>query len=95
MAAPIASQVLGEVLPYLELNKDNIPEDEKKEVSSVSVPDIRYKTIKEAKKILKEAGLVIELQTEEYNEDENVIISQIPSPGIQVNTGNKVICEVN
>ena len=32
MAAPIASQVLGEVLPYLELNKDNIPEDEKKEV---------------------------------------------------------------
>lgn len=60
-----------------------------------TVPDIRYKTIEEAKQLLKEAGLTMDLQTEEYDEEKNVITTQIPSPGIKINTGNKVICEVN
>ncbi|MBR6505050.1 MAG: PASTA domain-containing protein [Clostridia bacterium] len=94
VAAPIASQVLGEVLPYLELNKDNVI-DEQEEAISTTVPDIRCKTIKEAKQILKEAGLTMDLQVEEYDEENDVITIQIPSPGIKVNTGNKVICEVN
>ena len=46
VAAPIGSQVLGEVLPYLEIKKDNEQEEEKKEVE---VPNIIGMTEKEAK----------------------------------------------
>ena len=47
VAAPIASQVLGEVLPYLEIKKDNQDEEEKGEVE---VPNLIGLTRKEAKK---------------------------------------------
>ena len=48
VAAPIASQVLGEVLPYLEIKKDNQDEEEKGEVE---VPNLIGLTRKEAKNI--------------------------------------------
>ena len=38
VAAPIGSQVLGEVLPYLEVKKDNLKDEDKK--SKVEVPSI-------------------------------------------------------
>ena len=53
VAAPIASQVLGEVLPYLEIKKDNQDEEEKGEVE---VPNLIGLTRKEAKKTLEEEG---------------------------------------
>ena len=56
MAAPIASQVLGEVLPYLEITKDNQEEEEKQEVV---VPNLIGKTIDEAKKGLEKLKLNI------------------------------------
>ena len=59
VAAPIAGQILGEVLPYLELKQDN--EKTKQNVENVTVPDITYKTVKEAEKILKEKNLKIKL----------------------------------
>ena len=52
VAAPVAGQILGEVLPYLELKEDN--EETKINNESIKVPDIKYKTLKEAEKILKE-----------------------------------------
>ena len=46
VAAPVGGQILSEVLPYLELQKDNITE----EIIQVEVPDFRNKTVKKAKK---------------------------------------------
>lgn len=94
VAAPIASQVLGEVLPYLDVIKDNIAEEDI--VQEVEVPDIIGKKVKEAKKILKEVNLDIELI--DYNEEqeidnEMVITTQVPASGIKVNSGTKIKCK--
>lgn len=85
VAAPVAGQILGEVLPYLELKEDN--EETKVNTEVVGVPDIKYKTLKEAEEILKESGLKIKYDTqdEDINKEEKIISSQIPSSGININ----------
>lgn len=97
VAAPIASQVLGEVLPYLELNKENEKEEDIKQ--KITVPDIRNMSIKDAKKQLKNIGLELEIKNkdelQEIKENETIIKEQTPKPGIIINSGNKIICEIN
>ena len=90
VAAPVAGQILGEVLPYLELKEDN--EATKVNQTVVTVPDIKYKTLKEAEAILKEKGLKIkyELAEEKGNKEEKMISSQIPSSGISINKDSTV-----
>ncbi len=90
-AAPVASQILSEVLPYLEVKKDKETEEDKKQ--TVSVPDLRNKTVKDAKKELKELGLELEIEAEDYN-SEDIITEQIPKPGIKIKQGTKVMCEI-
>ena len=86
VAAPIGSQVLGEVLPYLEIEKDNEQEEEKKEVE---VPNIVGMTKQEAQKALEEVGLNIELRENEA--DATVITEQFPKAGIKIKEGTSVI----
>lgn len=62
-------------------------------VTSTTVPEIRNKTIKEAKKILKEIGLQLEANNIEVNED-TIIVEQTPKPGININTGGKIYIEI-
>lgn len=90
VAAPVAGQILGEVLPYLELKEDN--EETKVSTNVVTVPDIKYKTLKEAEGILKECGLKIKYDTneEEINKNEKIISSQVPSSGISINENSTV-----
>lgn len=95
VAAPVGGQVLSEVLPYLELQKDNEKEEDK--IEQVVVPEVRETNLKEATKILKEAGLEIETNieiTEEINKEETIIKEQIPKPGIKVNKGSKIRVEI-
>ena len=85
VAAPIASQVLGEVLPYLQVSKNKSEEENKK----VVVPDIVGLKMQEAKKVLSDVNLNIDLPE---NSDENSIINeQIPIPGIEVFEGSNII----
>ena len=85
IAAPIASQVLGEVLPYLEVTKNQEAAEENK--TMVEMPDLVGKTLKEAKAQLKELGLEYETNIENVDE---IISTQLPKKGIQVNQGTKV-----
>ena len=95
VAAPVAGQILCEVLPYLELKEDN--ENTKIENKTVTVPDIKYKTLKEAEETLKQYGLNIKYETseEKINKEEKIVFSQIPSGGITINEGASVIVEIN
>lgn len=88
VAAPIASQVLGEVLPYLEVKKNN--EEEKQEVE---VPNLVGMRINQAKTALDELGLKIEAK-EEFDEN-NKIIKQLPKAGIKIKQGTSVIVYKN
>ena len=85
VAAPIAGQVFGEVLPYLEIKKEN--EEEKEDVE---VPNLIGLTIKEAKKLLLEKEL--EIKVNENNEIED-IKSQVPKAGIKVKKGTAIIID--
>ena len=88
VAAPVAGKILGEVLPYLELKQDN--EETKEKIETVTVPDIIYKNLKEAEKILKENGLKIKYDGEIDNKENFIVKEQIPSAGITINSGSTI-----
>lgn len=89
MAAPIGSQVLGEVLPYLEATQDNQDTAEAKQ--EVVVPNITGMSISEAEKTLKNIGLEIKVETEEeIDKNEVVVKEQLPKHGIKVYEESKI-----
>ena len=90
VAAPIASQVLGEVLPYLEVKKDNETEEDVK--NKVAVPNLEGMTIGEAKKVLKDLNLNLEYNEENTeNEEERIITEQVPVGGVEVLEESSII----
>ena len=91
VAAPIGSQVLGEVLPYLEVQKDNETEDDIKE--EVEVPNVTGLTVSEAKKILEDVGLEISYEETEENVADKTVTVQVPVSGIEIYEGTKVVVE--
>lgn len=92
---------MQEVLEYLELQKDKEEklEEGKEEVIEVTIPNLRGITIKEAKDILKELKMELEINNLEegieVNESETIIKEQLPKPGIVVNNTNKIYIDVN
>ena len=94
VAAPVASQVLGEVLPYLEVQKEIM---EGEENLDVEMPDLIGLTIKEAKEKLKELNLELEyddVEDEEIKESETTITDQLPKKGVKIREKNKVIVKI-
>ena len=90
VAAPIASQVLGEVLPYLEVKKDNEKEEDVK--NKVAIPNLEGMTIVEAKKVLKDLNLNLEYNEENTeNEEERIITEQVPVSGVEVLEESSII----
>ena len=83
VAAPIAGQILSEVLPYLEVKKQ---QEEKELVEMPNVIDLKYT---EAKKLLNEFGLEVSKDIELNND--SVIVEQIPKKGIKIEKGTKVV----
>lgn len=88
VAAPVAGKIFSEVLPYLNIKKEN--EESKQQVK---VPELKGKTIKEAEKILKENNL--ELKTDEGINKEEIIKKQIPEKEILVDEGTSIIVHTN
>lgn len=95
VAAPVGGQILSEVLPYLEIEKDN--KDEEKTDSEVEVPEIRGKTVEEAEKILKELQLELEINDvdiKEINKKETTIVEQLPKPGVKILNNKKIYADI-
>ena len=83
VAAPIANQVLSEVLPYLEIKKQ---EEEKIYVEMPNLTGIKFS---EAKKTLNE--LELDISKDINLDNEAVITEQVPKTGIKIEKGTKVI----
>lgn len=83
---------MGEVLPYLEVKKDNEKEEDKKK--EVKVPNIVGMSFEQAEKTLKEYNLGISLDTEvkpdELDKKEVIIKEQLPKSGISIYEGTNV-----
>lgn len=90
VAAPVASQILGEVLPYMEVEKT-----EQLEVKNeVLTPNIIGLSINDAKNELLNANLDFNYTLDEnMDEDETVVKSQLPMNGIKVYEGTKINIE--
>ena len=55
------------------------------------MPDVRGKSIQEAKNILKELGLKVNVPSqEEVNEEETMVVEQLPKTGIQILSDTEV-----
>ena len=91
VAAPIGSQVFGEVLPYLEVQKDNVSEEDVK--TEVEVPNIIGMTVSEAKKELEKLNLGIDYEETEEDISDKVITNQTPTSGIKIYEEANVIIE--
>ena len=78
LVAPVVSQILTEVLPYLGIpSTDTQVEDTS---NLIMVPDVRNKTVTEAEKILKDAGFKIKTYVE--GDANSILVSdQNPKPG--------------
>ena len=88
VAAPIGGQLFSEILPYLEISKSNIEENDNIEIE---VPNIEGLSIKEAKKILKEMNLNLVISNEEIkNNNEAVINLQVPKSKIKVKVNSNI-----
>lgn len=88
VAAPIGGQLFSEILPYIDAKKNETAESEE----IVEVPNIEGITIEEARKILKDSGLDINIEKDEsLNEKETIIKEQLPKKGIKLKAGSKVI----
>ena len=77
----------GEVLPYLEIQKEN----QEDIIEEITVPNITGLSIKEAQKILKKFDLEIQFNGELPDKENTLVNEQIPKEGIKVNKGSKVI----
>lgn len=84
IAAPVAGKIMTEVLKYLEIPQDFTYTEEEKE--NVVVPEIRNLTLKEAKQKLTALNLKLEVSSlsEEYDEENSVVLEQIPKPGVTI-----------
>lgn len=77
IAAPVCSQILSDVLPYLGIPSDDLSSSSSS-VKTTAIPDVRNKTVAEAKKILNAAGFTCNVSTT----DTSLIVSdQVPKPG--------------
>ncbi len=94
VGAPVGGQVLSEVLPYLELTKDNINEEDVK--VQVEVPEVEGLTVQEASKALEKVGLQLQIENEPEGLDKNatVVKEQLPKKGISVYQGTKIILKI-
>ena len=86
IAAPVAGEILSEILPYMEVSKET---EEIKE--TVIMPNVTGITFAEAEKILEEA----EIGISEKLEPETIITDQLPKAGIQITKGTEVILYSN
>ena len=93
VAAPVGGLIFSEILPYLEVNKQVLEDDDEAVVNQVQVPDIRGKTLEEAKQILEEKNLEMYLENEDVDMENTYVKNQIPSSGITVNEQSKVVVE--
>ena len=83
IAAPVVSQILSEVLPYLDIPKNGADEVNSK---SISAPNLKNKTYQEAKKTLENLGLKYS-----YNGNaDDIITEQVPVSGTQLKEGGIV-----
>lgn len=83
IAAPVVSQILSEALPYIGVAPDkvNVP-DTLDSYTTTILPDVKNKSLHEARDLLKDLGFTVHLNgTEDLN---SLVSEQNPKPGVSL-----------
>lgn len=94
IAAPVAGKIVEETLKHLGVERRYSEKDLKMIAEEVYVPDIRDKSISDAKKLLNQMGLKCRIEGEGYD-DSTVIKDQTPKPGALLAKDSVVIVYTN
>lgn len=89
IAGPVVSQILSEVLPYLGIASDEIDASGttvSSNLETTALPDVKNKTIAEAKKIIENAGF----KCNTSGDTSLVVTDQVPKPGTALISGSVV-----
>ena len=90
IAGPVVSQMLSEILPYLGVPSDADDSSNTNTDNLIVVPDIRKKTVTEALKVLKNAGLEGKISVE-GDPNSLLIEDQVPKPGVKLQKDSVVV----
>lgn len=87
VAAPVAGQMLAEILPYLQVPSDLSSSSSSSSTSTSTLPDVTNRTVAEAKKILENAGFTCSTSAQNT---EDLVKEQYPLKGTQL-TKNSIV----
>ena len=90
IAAPVAGKLVEDILNYLEVERRYTEKDKEIMMQEVYVPDVRNKTIQEAKKVLGERGLVYKVENSGNNTGD-MVLEQTPKPDASIPEKSVVI----
>lgn len=88
LVAPIVSKMLSEILPYMGIVSDT-SETGSTSTNLITVPDVKNKTITEAIKVLKNAGLKVSCNTTE-DPNSTLVTEQVPPLGVTLYSNSTV-----
>ena len=91
-AGPIIKEIMSDALPYLGVEL-KYTEEEKKELekAKVKVPDVRNLSIEEATKVLEEAKLFENIDTDAKIDKGTKVKDMFPKPGVSVDEGSTIM----
>ena len=87
LAGPVVRQMLSEILPILNVPSSNTNDDNDDDL--IMLPDVRNKTIAEAKNILEEYGFDVAISSQADINTE-LVHDQNPKPGTSLEDGAKI-----
>ena len=90
LAGPVVSQMLSEILPYLNVPSSEEPSNDNNSNNTILVPDIRNKTVAEAEKILKSAGFNPKSYIE-GDANNTLVVEQTPKPGAYLSKNSLIV----
>ena len=87
IAAPVVSQILTEVLPYLGIPSNVSDVSTSNSNSTIVLTDVRNKTVAEAKKVLENQGFTCIVSG---NDSSLLVTDQVPKPGTSLIKGSTI-----
>lgn len=90
VAGPVVSQMLSEILPYMEIPSDETTSSDDNQDNLIIVPEVRNKTITEAKKALTNAGFTVKVVSSS-DENSTLVSDQNPKQGVALSKGSIII----